>query len=228
MIDKKMRTALIPYHNQYVLAKGWITDWKDDKDTQTRRVYVSNVVIKKADKNLAFENQELISKEEHLNFFVPLQYLPYTPCKKYTCLGVAGYITEYTRKDGSIDYGLKPIAQSMVEENIATVCERARLITNEKLLAPKTLMMLYSLKKQMVECDKELEDACDFLPTFYRTYADYKKDIKKMIGVFDEGISIINSACSNRAMRRKHKIKTNFASTINRYYCFCMQSMLQS
>ena len=42
-----MRTALIPYVNQYVLAKGWITDWKDDEETQTRRMYVSNVIVKK-------------------------------------------------------------------------------------------------------------------------------------------------------------------------------------
>jgi hypothetical protein len=213
-----MRTALIPYKNQYVLAKGWITDWKDYEKTQIRRVYVSNIAIKRPDKNLTFENQELISKEDHLNFFIPIEYVPYTPCEKYTCLGLAGCITEYTRKDGSIDYGLKPIAQSIIEDSIASVCERARLMTNEKVLTPKTLMTLYSLNQQMVDCDKQLEEVGDLLPTFYRTYADYKKDIKAMIKVFEEGISLINSICSNRAMRRKNKIKGNFASTINEWY----------
>jgi hypothetical protein len=213
-----MRTALIPYKNQYVLAKGWITDWKDYEKTQIRRVYVSNIAIKRPDKNLTFENQELISKEDHLNFFIPIEYVPYTPCEKHTCLGLAGCITEYTRKDGSIDYGLKPIAQSIIEDSIASVCERARLMTNEKVLTPKTLMTLYSLNQQMVDCDKQLEEVGDLLPTFYRTYADYKKDIKAMIKVFEEGISLINSICSNRAMRRKNKIKGNFASTINEWY----------
>ena len=213
-----MRTALMPYKNQYVLAKGWITDWKDYEKTQIRRVYVSNIAIKRPDKNLTFENQELISKEDHLNFFIPFEYVPYTPCEKYTCLGLAGCITEYTRKDGSIDYGLKPIAQSIIEDSIASVCERARLMTNEKVLTPKTLMTLYSLNQQMVDCDKQLEEVGDLLPTFYRTYADYKKDIKAMIKVFEEGISLINSICSNRAMRRKNKIKGNFASTINEWY----------
>ena len=208
----------MPYKNQYVLAKGWITDWKDYEKTQIRRVYVSNIAIKRPDKNLTFENQELISKEDHLNFFIPFEYVPYTPCEKYTCLGLAGCITEYTRKDGSIDYGLKPIAQSIIEDSIASVCERARLMTNEKVLTPKTLMTLYSLNQQMVDCDKQLEEVGDLLPTFYRTYADYKKDIKAMIKVFEEGISLINSICSNRAMRRKNKIKGNFASTINEWY----------
>ena len=208
----------MPYKNQYVLAKGWITDWKDYEKTQIRRVYVSNIAIKRPDKNLTFENQELISKEDHLNFFIPFEYVPYTPCEKYTCLGLAGCITEYTRKDGSIDYGLKPIAQSIIEDSIASVCERASLMTNEKVLTPKTLMTLYSLNQQMVDCDKQLEEVGDLLPTFYRTYADYKKDIKAMIKVFEEGISLMNSICSNRAMRRKNKIKGNFASTINEWY----------
>ena len=70
-----MRTVLIPYINQYVLAKGWITDWNDDEETQTRRVYVSNVIVKKADRNLTFDNQTLISKEDHLNFLYSNQLL---------------------------------------------------------------------------------------------------------------------------------------------------------
>lgn len=217
-----MRTKLIPYVNEYVLAKGWITDWKDYEETQIRRVYVSNIAIKRPDKNLTFENQQLISKEDHLNFFIPFEYVPYTPCKKYTCLGLAGCITEYTRKDGTVDYGLKPIEQSIVEDNIASVCETARLMANEKVFTPKTLITLYSLKQQMLDCDKELEEVGDLLPTFYRTYADYKKSIKAMIDSFDEGISLINSICSNRVMRRKNKIKKNFARTINQHYGFSM------
>lgn len=212
-----MRTALIPYANQYVLAKGWITDWKDYEETQTRRVYVSNIVIRQPDKTLTFENQQLISKEDHLNFFIPFEYVPYTPCVKYMCLGLAGCITEYTRKDGTVDYGLEPIAQSIVEDSILSVCERARLMANNKVFTPKTLITLYSLKQQMLDCDKQLEEVGDLLPTFYRTYSDYKKDIKAMIDAFDEGISLINSVCSNRAMRRANKIKTNFARTINHY-----------
>lgn len=213
-----MRTALIPYINQYVLAKGWITDWKDDEETQTRRVYVSNVIVKKADKNLTFDNQKLISKEDHLNFFVPVQYIPTNFYEKYTCLALAGYITEYTRKDGSIDYGLTPIKQSMIEERIRAVSERADLMTSNKLLTPQALLTLYSLKQQVIECDEELENAGDFLPTFYSSYGEYKEEIKEWIEVLEKGIATINSVCSNRAMRRANKVKTNFARTINHYF----------
>ena len=213
-----MRTVLIPYINQYVLAKGWITDWNDDEETQTRRVYVSNVIVKKADKNLTFDNQTLISKEDHLNFFIPINYIPTNFYEKYTCLALAGYITEYTRKDGSIDYGLTPIKQSMIEERIRAVSDGADLMTSNKLLTPQTLLTLYSLKQQVIECDEELEKVGDFLPTFYSSYAEYKEEIKEWIEVLDKGIATINSVCSNRAMRRKHKIKHNFAATLNHYF----------
>jgi len=217
-----MRTALIPYVNQYVLAKGWITDWKDDEETQTRRMYVSNVVVKKANKHLTFDKQTLISKEDHLNFFYPIQIISKTCCEKYTCVALAGYITEYTRKDGSIDYGLNPIKQSMVEDHIIEVCERAKLMTQSNLLTPKTLLTLHSLKEEIKECDMELEEAGDLLPTFYSSYDEYKKDIKSLADTFDEGIAVINSVCSNRAMRRAHKVKHNFARTINKHYGLSM------
>jgi len=217
-----MRTALIPYVNQYVLAKGWITDWKDDEETQTRRMYVSNVIVKKADKHLTFDKQTLISKEDHLNFFVPLQYIPKTFYGKYTCVALTGYITEYTRKDGSIDYGLNPIKQSMVEDHIIEVCERAKLMTQSNLLTPKSLLTLHLLKQEIKECDMELEEAGDLLPTFYSSYDECKKDIKTIADTFDEGIAIINSVCSNRAMRRANKVKHNFARTINQHYGLSM------
>jgi hypothetical protein len=221
-----MRTALIPYQNQYVLAKGWITDWSDDEERQSRRVYVSNVTIKKADKNLTFENQRLISKEEHLNFFIPLQYVSTIPCEKYNCLAIAAYIREYTRKDGSIDYGLKLIEQSMVEDHIQQIYEESELMTEGELLTPHSLATLLSLKRKLIDCGKELEDTSDLLPTFFRTYGEYKKEIKNMINVLDESILLINSICSNRAMRRKHKIKKNFARPVNQFYSNLMQSML--
>jgi len=217
-----VRTALIPYLNQYVLAKGWITDWKDDEETQTRRMYVSNVVVKKANKHLTFDKQTLISKEDHLNFFAPLQIIPKTFFKKYTCVALAGYITEYTRKDGSIDYGLNPIKQSMVEDHIIEVCERAKLMTQSNLLTPKSLLTLHLLKQEIMECEMELEEAGDLLPTFYSSYDEYKKDIKTIADTFDEGIALINSICSNRAMRRANKVKHNFARTINQQYGLSM------
>lgn len=217
-----MRKALIPYQNQYVLAKGWITDWKDDEETQTRRVYVSNVIVRKADKNLTFDNQTLISKEDHLNFFIPINYNLTNFYEKYTCLALAGYITEYTRKDGSVDYGLTPIKQSMIEERIRAVSERADIMTSNKLLTPQTLLALYSLKQQVIECDEELEKAGDFLPTFYSSYSEYKEETKEWIEVLDKGIATINSVCSNRAMRRANKVKRNFARTINQHYGFSM------
>ena len=211
-----MRTALMPYENQFVLAKGWITDWKDDEKTQKRRIYVSNVMVKKADKNRSFNNQLLISEEDHLNFFIPMDHLPYIPCEKYKCLALAGFIHKYNRSNGSMDYGINLIDQSLAEDHIFEVCERAKAMTSIKLLTPKSLNTLHSLKKQIIECEKELEDAGDLLPTFYNSYAEYKRLISILKDSFEQGILVINSVCSNRALRRKHGIKNNFASALNR------------
>lgn len=209
-----MRTALMPYLNQYVLARGWITDWKDEEDTKCRRVCVSNVILKKANKNLAFEEQELISKEDHLNLFFPEQ--DFTDFyERYTCVAIAGYITQYTRREGTIDYGIRTIPQSYLHERLDNIFERFGLATTQKLLTPYSLTTLLSLKSELGELLEELENAGDLLPTFYKTYSQYKAEINELIELFNIGINKINSVCSNRSFRRKHKVKKNFAANIN-------------
>ena len=213
-----MRTALIPYVNQYVLVKGWITDWEDDAKTKTRRVYVSNAIIKKADKNLTFENQELISKEEHINFFAPYEHIGETACEKYMCVAIAGFIYKYTRKDGSIDYAVKQIPQSALHEVLDSVLERASNACEKGLWRADTLATFLKLKQELKELDMHLESAGDLLPTFYKTYSQYKKELSGLTEVLDIGIKRINCICSNRAMRRKLKIKHNFARPVKHLF----------
>ena len=61
-----MRTGLIPHLGQQVLCKGWIASWKDLEGTSTRQVVVKHPTIRKADRNLRFEKQSLLTKEDHL------------------------------------------------------------------------------------------------------------------------------------------------------------------
>ena len=71
-----MRTGLIPHLGQQVLCKGWIASWKDLEGLSTRQVVVKNPTIRKADRNLRFEKQTLLTKEDHLNLFIEHKDLP--------------------------------------------------------------------------------------------------------------------------------------------------------
>ena len=64
-----MRKGLIPYINHYVLGQGWIAGWEKIEETTSYRFYIDKPTIKKPDKNLLFKEQQLISKEDHINLF---------------------------------------------------------------------------------------------------------------------------------------------------------------
>ena len=48
--------------------------------------------------------------------------------------------------------------------------------------------------------------------TFNGTYDFYKNEINEWFAAAEEISTKIRSICSNRAMRRKHKVKSNFAA----------------
>ena len=73
-----MRTGLIPHLGQQVLCKGWIASWKDLEGLSTRQVVVKNPTIRKADRKLRFEQQTLLTKEDHLNLFISTRTSPTT------------------------------------------------------------------------------------------------------------------------------------------------------
>ena len=213
-----MRNLLIPYINQSVLGMGWIVDWKDDTESQIRRVSVSNITLKKADKELRFADQILISKEDHLNFFVSPENMDPSECRKYDCISIAGYINQYYRKDGSIDYGVKQIGQPCLDERLVAVFNRAGLMMKSKALTPQSYSTLCLLRKELDEIEFELENVGNLLPTFCRTYSEYKTELAQIKGCLDCAIKHINSLCCNRSFRRKHGINKNFASPINQQF----------
>ena len=69
-----MRTGLAPHLGEQVLCKGWIAFWEDLQVTQTRRLVIPPI-IRKADRNRRFEQQQLLSRN-HLNLFIRWQDLP--------------------------------------------------------------------------------------------------------------------------------------------------------
>jgi hypothetical protein len=49
-----MRHKLADHLNEYVLCKGWIGGWEDMEERSTRRVFIKQPTIKKADRNTLF------------------------------------------------------------------------------------------------------------------------------------------------------------------------------
>ena len=54
-----MRDKLAPHLKEFVLCKGWIEDWKP-VDENITQVYIKNPVIKEANKNVLFDDLNLI------------------------------------------------------------------------------------------------------------------------------------------------------------------------
>ena len=66
-----MRIALADHVNENVLLKGWINDWKDLENSNNFQLSIKNPIIKKVDKNILFDNQKILSREDHINLFLP-------------------------------------------------------------------------------------------------------------------------------------------------------------
>jgi hypothetical protein len=201
----------MPHENQYVLGRGWITDWMDYEETKTRRIYRSNVVLKKADKNLTFDNQQAISKEEHLNVFLPYELFEEGSLERYSCVSIAGYITQYQRKNGTRDYGVSIVEQSSLHDKLDKTIDAAVKAVSNDLFTQETLITLNLIQQILKVLRVELESSGDLLPTFHKTYSQYREEINQMLEGVRMGIERIKSVCSNRSFRRKHKIKRNFA-----------------
>lgn len=207
-----MRVDLARYINQYVLCKGWITDWKKVDDS-TLRAYIENPIIKKPNRDIVFDDLELLSKEHHINLFVPLADCEDIPYKRYDCVVFAGYIRKYTRSDGSTDYGVYPVAQSTLHKELLHMDEYVGHILDsyDEVSAEALYHLEQEVKPYILHLEEELEDAGDLLPTFYYNYDFYQKEIKKWKEITTKCCKIIRTIHSNRRLRRKRKIKENYA-----------------
>ena len=142
---RRPRYALTPYINQFVLGRGWVEGWEDYDDA--RRFYIKSPTIKKADKNLTFDKQQVISKEHHINLFLPFNQMTdkelelVKGVKMYDCITFSGRIQKYWRKDGTYDLSVKSIPQSYMEDMIAMIHKEIKLtIKTAGAITPDTLM----------------------------------------------------------------------------------------
>ena len=207
-----MRVDLAKYINQYVLCKGWITDWEQMNDN-TFRAYIEKPLIKKPNKNAVWEELETLSREHHINLFLPYNIEKGNPYNRYACVTFAGYIKQYTRSDGTTDYGVYPIAQSTLHKELLEMDDYINAVTDEfSTTSVETLIHLEkNVKPYILHLEEELEDAGDLLPTFYHNYDFYKKEIKEWKDIVSHLCKIIRTIHSNRRLRRQYKVKENLA-----------------
>ena len=201
-----MRNKLAPYRNQFVLAKGWIDSWEDLDEC--RRVFVKQPTIRKPNKELLFENQEIISTEHHLNLFIPHIHIPDfdTTFGMHNKISFSGYINLYTRSDGSKDYSINTDEQSTILFELETLCCAITDVLQNKTLNSNDDDFLtdYALPK-LTELDIRLEGYGNNLPTFRHNYKWYKETISKVKRVVEYSNRYVQSIQCNRSFRRAQK-----------------------
>lgn len=222
-----MRDKLTRMSNQYVLCKGWIDGWWDIDET-TKRFCIKKPIIKKPDKNLLFENQELVSKEDHLNLYLKKEdeYKFMSCFEKLDPIYFSGIIKGYTRSDGSKDYGIHPIEQSQIHFKLGLIIDQLKeVVSNYK--NPYTKEFLYYLefirKPKVLGILKELEDVGDLLPTFFHTHKEYKRSLESELIVCQTDIKYLRQISSSRRSRRSRKITYDFAKEIPTFEEFTEQ-----
>ena len=214
-----MRKALQPYVNQYVLGRGWITDW-EDMDNGVTRVYVAQPTLKKPDKHLLYEDQEIISTEHHLNLFIDKDWLEGMEgwkAEKYKQIDFTGIVQHYTRSNGTHDFGVYPTPQSTLHKRLDLLAGASSVVAKHFRISPETLGWAEHVMPPILGAFMHhLEDAGDRLPTFNGTYDFYKKEITEWLDIAAYMSQVIRSICGNREFRRRHKVKKNFLPEYNR------------
>ena len=201
-----MRKALAPYRNQFILAEGWIDNWEDLHDC--RKVLIKQPTIRKPNKEILFNKQEIISTEHHLNLFIPFNHLLNfdTTFETHNKISFSGYINYYTRSDGSKDYAINTDEQSTICFELEKVCAAIMDILNSNSITSfdGSYFTDYALPK-LKELDERLDGYGNNLPTFKYTYNWYKETIVICMDVIDKTMNSIKTIKSNRAYRRAFK-----------------------
>jgi hypothetical protein len=209
-----MRNLLRPYLGAYVHCMGWIVAWDNNDKINTRRICVSNVTVAKPDRMLTFEKQEVIGKLDHLNIFCNKSENPPNDSERYHKIAFSGTVIQYTRKDGSTDYGIHQVCQTpfnemldMVENDLLSLATRPGNKAENYFRFIETIDFLHST-------EYAIDSLGDYLPTFDYNYHDYKVRIGELLSGLHFAVQRIKVICGNRQMRRSCKISRKLANAI--------------
>tara|TARA_Y100001978_G_scaffold68072_1_gene61255 strand:+ start:115 stop:795 length:681 start_codon:yes stop_codon:yes gene_type:complete len=206
-----MRNALSKYLGQRVLVEGWIANWEEIKDKDDFLICIKHPVIKKANKDLLFKDQELISKEEHINLFFPKSI--YEEFKKsYTLhdgVGFLGVVYRYCRSDGTNDFGVRCLENCSIHTDLDEF-EEVAVKTLDFIIASdnddEVSFCLIFIREKIIprldSLEKTLEREGESVATFTHTVDEYKKRIQELRYQLNDVYSHLSYLNCNRAMRR--------------------------
>ena len=222
-----MREKLFEISDQFVLGVGWIEGWWDLSDG-TRRYCIKNPIIKKPNRDFLFDDLPTITKEDHINFFLPKEdfneYCVYTKqnakFERFEKINFSGIVKGYTRKDGSSDFGIHPTKFSNfhfclqdLQEEIDEFFKNLDIRTDY--ISKKSLLLLeYQFKPRIYFNLQQLDECGDQLPTFVNTHNHYLNVLEDHMEGIQNHIKMIRSHTSSRKFRRICKIKNNFSKDI--------------
>ena len=152
-----MRDKLAPHLNEFVLCKGWIEDWKS-VDENITQVYIKNPLIKEANKNVLFDDLNLISKEHHINLFLEKEHSQ--DLRRLEEIFFNGVISQYTRSNGTKDYGIKPEPFSSLHTEIDALFDdlEVNFKKRPKDFVTKGTLITYELKLSPIQGDDKRID----------------------------------------------------------------------
>ena len=212
-----MRSALVPHLNQLVLGKGWIDSWEDFKGTQTRRVCVKQPTIKIADKHTLFANQQVISTEHHINLFIPYNLLEQYEAQfiTHSPISFSGEVVEYQRQNGSVDYGISANPQHRINLDLERLSLALVDIGRAYPFASSTLAFYeHTALPQVRLLQERLEQAGNALPTFEKTYKEYKRMLEEMGRTIEMVIGKVKRHTQTRDYRRQQKGRSTLLKTL--------------
>ncbi|WP_188021887.1 hypothetical protein [Synechococcus sp. RS9907] len=192
------------------MCRGWITDWEELEDGITR-IYINNPLIKIPNKDVRFDNLEVLSKEDHINLFIKDEHIGRHTLAMYKPVEFAGSVYHYTRSNGTHDYGIQTEPFSFFDKKLNRFIETSNRITSEFSISIESLTWTEKIAPIILEnMLEDLEASGDLLPTFDGTYSDFKGLIEKTKTTTAENARQIRCIASSRKLRREYGVKSNF------------------
>ena len=201
-----MRSSLAQFEGQHLMCRGRIRHWIDHVDSGVRQVTVGNPVFKAFDPLKCFTEQEALAREDHVNLFVPYSHLPSydTQFCLLEFISFQGYVSSYTRSNGSLDYGINSAPQNETLRKL----QKIKAQTGFVFAVPdsSSLALIENVLLPLIdELILEIDELGDSLPTFTMT-RNQMLDELTFASKISKGILV---ALSSRQFRRKeaHKSK---------------------
>ena len=216
-----MRIALANHVNENVLLKGWINDWKDLENSNNFQLSIKNPIIKKVDKNILFDNQKILSREDHINLFLPKDRFQsfknhYSRLDAVYC---SGKIIQYTRSNGTQDYGIDLYLTSTVVDRFDAFLEDGYSVLKvTKKMGYPTRELLNYIRHYLIprshELENEIEEIGDLFPTFSGTYPevmnillDQRRQMEFVLPIMESALDSPSYQYRIKKIKHKNKVK---------------------